>query len=236
MVGDSITWGRTYCTDEETYCAKFAQLTARKFPHIGVIRYDGIYPKENGPIKAYGKGILVQAGEKEQKITVVRSGVGGDTVMRALRRIDDYTGCVVDNQQPDLLIMMFGVNDSLAGDPRKYVSSEQFKVNYLELLEQVENKTNGAEIVLMTPTYNDLGDSLKSCLDPYSRKVREIAEEKHCLLIDLHQMWMDHLVLGSGNFGQRDWLGAVNGDSTHPTPLASEVMAQKIVSEIFKDV
>lgn len=233
-VGDSITWGRTYCADDETYTAKFAQLVARKYPDLGVIRYDGTYPKENGPIESYGKRILVQAGAEKQTVTVVRSGVGGDTVSRALRRIDDFTGYVVDNRRPDLLILMFGVNDALAADPDKFVSAEQFAENYRELLNQLDKKADGAEFVLMTPTYNDSGDTRFSCLDPYVQKVKEIAEERHCLLIDLHAMWMEHLQVGSAHYGQRDWLGAADGDSTHPTPLAAERMAQKIIQAIFE--
>ena len=49
----------------------------------------------------------------------------------------------------------------------------------------LKNSNPTAEIVLMTPTYNDNGTSTQSCLDPYVRKVIKLAEENGCAYVDV---------------------------------------------------
>ena len=56
----------------------------------------------------------------------------------------------------------------------------------------------------MTPTYNDGGKTSASSLDYYSDKIKLLAEEIDSLLIDTHKLWMDHLIVDSENYGQRD--------------------------------
>ena len=225
MEGDSLTWGLNHCTPEETYCAQFTRLLANRFPRAKVVRYDGVVSKEGQPIDDYGHAIPVQLGEGQQKLTVVRSGVGGDTVLRLINRIEDFTGQVVDGRQPDLITIFLGVNDALDSDPYKYVSDRIFQIHYRMLLKEIQRRNPETAILLLTPSYNDLGQSERSCLDAYSERVKEVAGEFQLPLIDIHQKWMEHLQVGSENYGQRDWLSNQQGDSTHLSPRGAKVMA-----------
>ena len=72
------------------------------------------------------------------------------------------------------------------------------------------------------------GSLTASCVDAYSERVKEIAKEFQLPLIDIHKKWMEHLQVGSKNYGQRDWLSNQPGDSTHLSPKGAEVMAQHI--------
>ena len=54
------------------------------------------------------------------------------------------------------------------------------------------------------------------------------AEEYSLPLIDVHSLWMNHLIPGSEHFGQRDWLSDSKYDSCHPTPLGAEMTARYI--------
>jgi hypothetical protein len=94
VVGDSITAGFNATDSEHTYTACFARGLAAHFPERRVSRYDGIwYPTKDHalrPLKSYEGPITVQEGTRQ--LTVVRSGIGGNTVRRMLDRKEDFIG------------------------------------------------------------------------------------------------------------------------------------------------
>ena len=106
-VGDSVTYGVIHCRPEETYTAKLAAAFAGQYRTCTVLRYDGIYHDDNGncPLDAYDGPVLVQAGTAGC-LTVVRSGVGGDTVARLCNRADDFTVKLPGGMRPDLMTVM----------------------------------------------------------------------------------------------------------------------------------
>ena len=230
-VGDSITWGLNHCNEEETYCAELARLFAKSMPEVNVVRYDGIVKQERSPLYGYSEPKTVQNGSKG-RLTLVKSGVGGDTVQRAINRFDDYAGGFINGESPDLFLLMFGINDALASDPDKFVSPEQFYNNYAVLCDMLKNSNPKAEIVLMPPTYNDGGTGAQSCLDPYCEKVIELAQRNGLQYIDTHRLWMEHLIVGSDNYGQRDWLSGATGDSCHFSKKGANYTAEYIFSNL----
>ena len=146
FVGDSITWGENHCTSEQTYCAEFARLLGKRFPNVTVLRYDGIMQGGAMPLKGYSQPVTVQKGTK-QTLTVVRCGVGGDTVRRALNRMGDYIGAFITGEEPDAFVAMFGINDALASDPSKFIEPDGFYSDLKIFCELLEEKNKGAEIV-----------------------------------------------------------------------------------------
>ena len=89
-LGDSITQGIGAKTDEDTYTACLARNFAKFFKDRQIIRYDGKLrdcpTREYYPLESYIGPIVVQEGNSDKKITVVRCGVGGNTVKRLLNR------------------------------------------------------------------------------------------------------------------------------------------------------
>ena len=233
-VGDSVTWGLSHCSEEETYCAGLAKLFAKSMPEAKVVRYDGIVKEERRPLYGYSEPKTVQSGSKGT-LTIVKCGVGGDTVQRAINRFDDYSGEFINGKSPDLFLLMFGINDALASDPDKFVSPERFYNNYSVLSDMLKNSNPNAEIVLMTPTYNDEGTGTQSCLDTYCEKVIELARQKGFQYIDTHKLWMEHLIVGSDNYGQRDWLSGAIGDTCHFSKKGAANAANYIFSELDKE-
>lgn len=230
LVGDSITWGCNHCSVEQTYCAELARLFAKKFPEINVVRYDGIMAAGAKPIERYDGPIVVNNG-KHPTLTFVKSGVGGDSVKRAIARSSDYVGEFQTGERPDLFLLMFGINDSI-NIPEKYATPQEFYEDYKKLYNLIKKENSNAEIVFMTPTYNDLGEDASSSLDAYSDMVIKLATEENCQIIDTHKLWMEHLIVGSENYGQRDWLSGVNGDYCHFSPKASIATAEFIFSKL----
>ena len=241
FVGDSITEGAGASSADHTYVAAFAQKLTERYPNHNVIRYDGqLYPidpreAELKPLKTYGEPIHIQDGTMGT-LTVVRSGVGGNTVRRMLNRKDDFICREVGGRTADLLLINVGVNDAIISNKDKYVPSAVYGENLIELLDQIEADMPDTDIVLMTPTYNDLGDSLDSCLDDYSAMMKQIAMEKNIPVIDLHSQWMEHLVVGAENYGQGDWLTGRRGDSTHPSDVGAKAMADVIYQTLLYTV
>lgn len=233
-VGDSITWGLNHCSPEETFCAELARRFAKQFPDISVFRYDGIATSGSKPIEYYEGPVKVSC-NGEQTLTVVRSGIGGNTVKKGLARSDDYTGTFITGEEPDVFLLMFGINDALFEDKNKYVTPDVYYSDLREMYNLIKRKNPKSRIVFMTPTYNDTGASLKSCLDPYSDKMKQLAQETDSFLIDTHKLWMEHCQLNSENYGQRDWLSGVEGDACHFSPVGSIETGKFIFNAIMED-
>ena len=222
FVGDSITWGLNHCTAEETYVACFAKEMAQAFPKAKVIRYDGTVKDEQSPLLGYNQ-VVVQKGT-EGTIHIIRSGVGGNTVMRAMARKQDFTDCLPSCTRSDYIVTMFGINDALQTDPTKYVSAEEFKENYRKLLRILKEDAPHAKLVVMSATTND------QSIDAHVQATYELVQEENVGLIDLYALWEKQYDPAKGNFGYGDWLAT---DACHPTPKSARIMGQKIFRELI---
>lgn len=227
FVGDSITHGTNHCRIEETYVAQFTSLVARRFENYSVFRYDGVVADELSPMKCFDGPILVSYRENAGKIDVIKNGVGGNSVQRALNRIDDFTGILPNGSEPDVVFTMFGINDALKSNPQKYVTSEQFRINYKRLIDEIKSRNPDAFIIMMIATYND------QTIDEHCEKSRELANEEGIPYIDLHKLWKDHYREGAEHHGHGDWL-ANDTDACHPTPKAAYILAETIFEEFLE--
>lgn len=233
FVGDSITYGLNHCGEEETFVAVFTRILADELRNTEVLRYDGYSHGEERPILGYN-GPFKIGGGKGGRVTVARCGIGGNTVRRAIRRIDDFKGEMLGIKNPDLYFFMFGINDALKCDKKKFVEAPQYKSDLKELLDEVISSNPEAKIILMTPTYNEDGTKPTSHLEPYCDAMKEVAKEYNLPVIDTHALWMDHLIVGSENHGQRDWLSTVEHDCCHFSPKGAKETAKFIFKEFKK--
>lgn len=221
-IGDSITWGLNHCTAEETYVAYFAKEMAKAFPVSKIIRYDGIVKDELSPLLRYDT-TTIQDGT-DGTIHIVRSGIGGNTVARAMARKQDFTGILPSGTKSDYIFTMFGINDALRSDPTKYVSAQVFKENYRILLHLLKADAPNAKIAVMTATTND------QCIDDHVQVTYELIQEESVKLIDLNTLWKQQYDPKKENFGYGDWLAT---DACHPTPKSAQIMAQKIFHDLI---
>ena len=221
FVGDSVTYGLNHCRPEETYVAKVAALFAREFPMHTVYRYDGIPGGEFSPLKSFDGPVLVSLGAGAGEIHVIRNGVGGNTVLRAMNRIDDFTGVLPSGARADVITVMLGINDALLNDPAKYVTAEVYKEHYRALLTEIRHREPEAAIVMLASTDND------QTIDAHCEASRLLAEEMGIPYIDTHALWVAHRDESLGNYGHGDWLYG-NGDACHPMPKAAEITAKFI--------
>lgn len=122
---------------------------------------------------------------------------------------------------------MFGINDALVSDSKKYVSPAVFKSNYKKLLNEISSRDPNTFIVIMTATTND------QMIDEHVYRTLELAREENIPYIDTNRLWSEHFDACANNFGYGDWL-AGGADACHPTPKAAEIMSEYIFENFFK--
>ena len=227
FVGDSITMGEQHCRSEETYVAKIGMLLSRRFPRATVLRYDGVYHTECDPIHEFCGPILVSLGDGAGRIHLIRNGVGGNTVVRAHRRIHNFTGILPSGARADVTFLMLGINDAIVTNPEKYDPPESYRLHYRALVEDIQRRDPETRIVLITSSYND------QSVGEHVAMTRSIAEELSLSLIDLHALWTAHYDPHADNFGHGDWL-AGGSDACHFTPKSAEISAAYILDAAMK--
>ena len=221
FVGDSVTWGLSHCTAEETYVAQFAKILAQKFPQFTVRRYDGIVSNEMQPMNRFDGPIMVSEDRGTKTIDVIRNGIGGNTCVRALNRIDDFTNTLANGKEADITVLMFGINDALQSDASKYVTPEQFKINYKALIDEIRTRDPDTYLIIMSATTND------QTIEAHCEKTKELAEEEGIYFIDLHSLWQEKYDASASNFGYGDWLASPY-DACHPSPIGAKASAEFI--------
>lgn len=218
IVGDSVTQGTDHCTPEETYTAQLAQMIAAALPEISVYRYDGIVGDPMRAMARFDGPICVQQGSGKHRLDVIRNGIGGNTVRRAIRRMNDFIGMLANGQTADITAFQFGINDALRSDPSKYVTPEQFGEDYRELIHRVRT-TCETQILIVSATTND------QPIEAHVAETARVAAEVDARYLDLHAIWNSHFDPSAPNFGHGNWLSDTPGDACHPTPIGASVIA-----------
>ena len=230
FIGDSITWGLNHCSAEETYVAEFARLFAKKFTEYKVVRYDGTVETEALPLTGFEGPFFVGGTDGGPEAAIIRNGVGGNTVRRALNRKQDFTGALAGGRPADVNFLMFGINDALASDKSKYVTPDKFEKDYEELLSLL--KAEGAVIIILSPTYN----GLKYPLDQYAAVTEKLAWKHGLPFIDTHKLWMEHYSKKAPRFGQGDWLSESKTDACHFSPEGARQTAKFIFDKFCSEL
>jgi len=181
--------------------------------------------------------------KRGRRVRVVNAGVGSSTTREAKQRFERD----VLAQQPDLVLIMFGINDAAvdvwkkppAGNPRvplaEYTETLRFFIRTL--------RKQGAQVVLMTP--NPLcwtpqlrklygkppyevsdPDGLNVILIRYVDAIRGLAAAEHVPLVDVFA--------GFRKFGERPEhsVSELLVDGMHPNPKGHRLIADLLASEI----
>ena len=126
------------------------------------------------------------------------AGVSGDNVTNALKRLERD----VLSQRPDLVLIAFGLNDSLKGEP----GLAEFSAGLSEMVLTIRKETE-ADIMLLTPPFMARKPSFRihpdhlgmadaiitiqstGVLERYADVIRAIAREHNIPLADIHKEW-----------------------------------------------
>jgi lysophospholipase L1-like esterase len=176
--GDSITdqGPEDFRDGEGSYVDRFVMYLRRRFPRREVV----VTPKET------------VVSPKTGRIVVVKAGVGGNDTRDGLVRIESD----VLAHKPDLVVVMFGVND----ENRKSEGSERLDENNVPPGEYERNlaamvtqiRDVGGETILMTTSMKNAGwIGTIGNLDQYAAAARKVARDEKACLVDNFQAWQD---------------------------------------------
>jgi lysophospholipase L1-like esterase len=170
FLGDSITAQRMkdFRDGKGSFVVRFA--TYLKESHAGS---DVVVTPKDKPVAA-----------KKNQIVVVKAGVGGDTTARGLRRLDKD----VLAHKPDLVVVMFGVNDENRRGTGNGVPVAKYTANLATIIDKV--RAAGGEVLVMTTSMKNLGwSSAVGNLDEYAAAARAVATAKKVCLVDCFRAW-----------------------------------------------
>ena len=230
-VGDSLTEGQRASGAETTYTAVFTAGVAKRFPDRTVIRIDG--KRVESRIARFNRVVVQEQPERNGKITVVRSGYGGNTVQRLINRKEDFIGHSFEDTDADLFIISVGINDSIYWNSEKYVTPAQYQENLRTLLDLIHNAHPDADVILITPTWYAEGKPGNNLLDPYAHAMLALAAEESLPCLDMHKIWSEHWSADAPNSGHGDWL--YDGDKCHPGDIGHAAFADALLNFLFEN-
>ena len=157
----------------------------------------------------------------EGGVEVINAGKVGDTVAEGLVRIEDD----VLSHSPDYVLVMFGMDDALAG-----IEAVDFQAELEKIVNRIEEEK--VKVVLLTPppvsermTVNCTMDELhrrQAHLTGLVQTIRDLAEEKSLTLIDFYQYFLDNRLAYDHLF--EGWL---------PDAVAQTAMAPFVAGELL---
>ncbi len=200
--GSKVSAGSTY-TVRVTACANGfldSTISGFSFRIAGERAIDSIFRDKK--IIAFGDSITeciggwVEMMFAEFGCDVINAGVGGDTTVHALARIDSEVLAF----NPDVVIINFGMNDQafdVAGN-KNLVSLEDYEKNYRTIIEKVRDI--GARIILVgvhdvhggyyVPSSLDYNTG---AIDSYVAVVKKLAEEYNTGFLDINALAQNQL-------------------------------------------
>ena len=161
-------------------------------------------------------GVALQRIYPGAQLQMINAGISGNKTSNALDRIDRD----VLAHQPDLVVVMFGMND-VAAHPQ-----DVYEANLRTIIEKC--RAVGSEVVLCTPNAINQGDERRPLakLGEYADIVRRLGGELGTPVVDFH-----------ARFGAiqteepRRWI-TIMSDAIHPNMRGHELFAEEIAQAI----
>jgi lysophospholipase L1-like esterase len=161
-------------------------------------------------------GLALERGYPGTRVEMINAGVSGNTTVAALKRMEkDVLG-----QNPQLVVVMFGMND-VAG-----ISPEAFQTNLTEIVQRARGK--GAEVVLMTPNSVGPDDARRPPwrVAQYAEIVRRVGREMDVPVADTHRAFE-----AIRTVDPRAWTRLMS-DPIHPNLRGHRVLAEEVAATI----
>ena len=177
--------------------------------------------------------------EKYPEILVVNSGIGSETVIDGLGRLDSD----VFYFNPQIVIINFGLNDAFVfkignedTDLINYIDLDIYIDTYKQLIERILEKDIEVLIMSTNPIIpeklwqnKDIANKLGESYKIYNQAARVIAEDYDLIFVDI---WDDFMTVGKLS-------SLLQPDSVHPNEkgliLISEILANTLGSKDLAD-
>lgn len=169
---------------------------------VTIVAFGDSTTAPRGTLQVYADCLKRDLPKKGIKAEIINAGIGGNTTANAKARFEKD----VLDRHPDLVVIQFGINDSIVDVWKKPPATESrvAKGQYKENLERFVDtlRKEGCKVILMTPNpirwtpklkdaygkppYRpDDKDGFNVTLSPYAECVRTVAKEKKVPLVDV---------------------------------------------------
>ncbi len=173
---------------------------------------------------------LVESALKAQNInaSMVFAGIGGHKSDQMLERLD----ADVLIHKPDWMVLSCGVNDVWHAE--NGVELPEYKANITQIVEKAQ--ASGAKVILLTATviFEDLNNDFNRKLKAYNDFLKQLAEEKNCIIADPNTTMQNYLIKAEAA-GQTPRI-LLTTDGVHMNPYGNMIMAVELLKSIgFSD-
>ncbi len=150
---------------------------------------------------------------------IINVGISGQKAEDLVKR---FQKDVID-RKPAIVTLSIGINDVWHREKKPHDPEvlAAYTANVRKMVEDAQSA--GIKVVLLTPTviHEDPASEGNKRLVEYVAAEKGIAAEKHCLIADLHQMFLD--VLAKKPADMKDKM--LTGDGVHMNPRGDALMA-----------
>ena len=171
---------------------------------------------------------MLNAFYPETVVHIINTGSGGNTSRSLLARWESEVLAL----KPDRLIFCIGGNDvwrqfDSPGCENQQVFPDEYEANLRKMIESAKEQV--PYILMLTPYYMEpyRGDMMRARMDEYGQIVKDLAKEYGIACIDLQKMFDDYLKIRHSSY--------LAWDRIHPSPVASMLIAGKILKEFGFD-
>ena len=217
-------------------CAQFTQLFAADI--LTIVTFGDSVTAKRGSTEVYTALLADELSFNGKDLKVINAGIGGHTTKNGKGR---FQKDVLD-VNPDLVVIMFGINDAAVDVWKKpRVTLADYRKNLTEMIDTL--KKQGAQVVLMTsnpihwvsktrelygkPPYEwDDVDGFNVLLRDYVKEVREIAKNEDVGLVDVFAAFEAH------DSDPKHKAGSLTPDGMHPGNEGHRMIADLLIKHL----
>ena len=172
-----------------------------------------------------GHGYVEMLASKLKHVIVLNRGVSGDRTCDLLERWEEDTIQIA----PDFLSILIGVNEVLHHYKHgKVLTPQEFKNNYIKLLEEAKTKLPKTKILLIEPFVYPIGE--------YDPKWQKDLDDERMIVRELAKKYADYFIPMQDvldEYKKKYKMEDILRDGIHPTELGHEIIADVIKRTIF---
>ena len=169
-----------------------------------------------------GHGYVSKLVSKLNHVIILNRGVSGNRTCDLLERWEEDTIKIA----PDFLSILIGVNE--VWHHYKYgkvLTPQEYKLNYIKLLEEVKTKLPKTKILLIEPFVYPIGE--------YEIKWQKDLDEERLIVKELADKYADYFIPMQdvmNEYKKKYKMEEILYDGVHPTELGHDIISKEVVS------
>jgi acyl-CoA thioesterase I len=152
-------------------------------------------------------------------VSVINSGRNGANSDWGLQNVEDS----VVSKHPDCVFIEFSINDAVSNTITEDISKKKLNC----IIDIILDNYSECEIVLMTMNPRTDGYVTPTRMASYYQVYREVAADRHCIIVDNYPLWVDIQSRDMGLYNQ------YIPDGCHPTAQGCEAVTTPNILKVL---